>query len=662
MGTVFWEGRPPLRVTLATDQSELARLTLTDQQRRQYHLLLPSDATRLLIHSQLDRPSQEERRWIGVQLFGIHATPSGMPLRAAALALLATLVGVLLIIGGRWLVRRGYGALAAITALALLLRLVMLGQVPPGLDQDELVSMVDAWYLLHTGHDHRGNWLPIGAFEAFGDWISPLLTYLELPLVAVLGHQNPLAGRLVSALAGALAVPAGYALVRVLALPRIAALGTALIIALSPWQITLTRIAIPPALVPLGWLLCILAAVLFVRYAGRRQAFWLALAAGIVLYAYPTMKMLVPLLVAWAVLLALWRHGWSVLRGWLWPALLLGVLWLPFAQVTLFNPASAGRLDRVVIQADTPASWLFAWAQSYGSYFSPAFYYISGDAGFGRFPDGQGVQLAAEAVPVLLGLAVLAWCALGRQTTEADHRPLLNKWDARLLMGAVLLAPLAASFTVRNPHIYRGSAVAPTYALLVGVGIALLWHLRTYLPSQRRRAWQYGLAGLLLALLLAQGGLSYWSYLYQFPPTVAERYQTRLLDTMRYAREHAPAYDAVWVELGTLHQPYIYLIGSYHKPLPDIHRQIELEPGCYNCVAAMGTYHFKAFTHPDWLPTLEAIPDRFGNLAFLVQEWEHEGQCILLVRQGEHLSSEQLAASSDASRPDRCGRAADDQE
>jgi hypothetical protein len=36
-----------------------------------------------------------------------------------------------------------------------------------------------------------------------------------------------------------------------------------------PWQITLTRIAIPPALVPLGWLLCILAAVLLVRLRPR---------------------------------------------------------------------------------------------------------------------------------------------------------------------------------------------------------------------------------------------------------------------------------------------------------------------------------------------------------------------------------------------------------
>ena len=42
------------------------------------------------------------------------------------------------------------------------------------------------------------------------------------------------------------------------------------------------------------WALCVWAAIRFVRDGRRRDALWLALAAGIGLYAYPTMKLAVP--------------------------------------------------------------------------------------------------------------------------------------------------------------------------------------------------------------------------------------------------------------------------------------------------------------------------------------------------------------------------------
>jgi 4-amino-4-deoxy-L-arabinose transferase-like glycosyltransferase len=510
--------------------------------------------------------------------------------------------------------------------LAFALRVVLLAQVPPALEQDELVSLVDAWYLLHTGHDHRGNLLPLGAFEAFGDWISPLLAYLELPLVALLGPLNPYAGRLVTVLAGTLAVPAAYALAGALRLPRVAALGMALVVALSPWQISLTRVAIPPALLPLSLTLCAWAAVHLVQTGTRHAALWLALAVGIGLYAYPTLKLLLPLLVGGAVLLALWQHGWRVARAWLPAALLLGVLWLPFAWLTLANPASSGRLERIMIQADTPGAWLAKWWEGYSSYFSPAFYYLEGDAGFGRFPEGLGVQLPAEVLVLLPGVLALLLTCCG--SGERLRLP-FSRAVAWLLGGLVLAAPLAASLTVRNPHVYRGSAVAPMYALLVGLGIALVWHLLR--QRQRLRA---GLAALWLALLLWQAGHAYAHYMIRYPPTVAERYQDGLLQAMHAADAYAPAYDEVRVDWETLHQPYIYLLAVQPAPSRELSRQLIAHPDYYNRVGRVGRFVFETFDYPDRLPTLEAFPDRFGNPAFVVQEWNDAGTRALLVRQG----------------------------
>ena len=220
-----------------------------------------------------------------------------------------------------WAIARGHGLVVGLTLLGLALRLLWIADSPPLLHRDEAVSLVDAWQLARTGHDHLGHLLPLAAFEAYGDWISPLLTYLLLPWIALVGPQ-PLVARLVVAIFGALAVPCVYGLVRELRLPA-AAPWAALVAALSPWQIFLSRVSIPPALVATCWTLCIWAGIRFVRAGRRRDAIWLAIAAGIGLYSYPPMKLAVPLLLALAWRwrsggMAGARHGAGGRRRWRW--------------------------------------------------------------------------------------------------------------------------------------------------------------------------------------------------------------------------------------------------------------------------------------------------------------------------------------------------------
>lgn len=312
IGRASWKGHAEQQVTLATDAMTVATFAVQDRVRH-YQLVLPPGVRSLRLTTTLHQPPRGDPRWLGVQLYDLRATPSGLPLRAAGDGLLLALALFALILALGWARRRGLSALVLTIALALVLRLALLDRLPPGFFVDETVSVVDAWHLVHTARDHLGHLLPLGAFEAFGDWISPLLTYLELPFVAFLGPV-PLAGRLATALAGALAVPAGYALARSLDLPRVAAALTALVVALSPWQIFLSRVAIPPALVPVGVTLCLWAGVRFIRRGDRAAALWLALAGGLALYAYPTLKLLVPLLIALAALLAVRCHSWAALR------------------------------------------------------------------------------------------------------------------------------------------------------------------------------------------------------------------------------------------------------------------------------------------------------------------------------------------------------------
>jgi hypothetical protein len=525
-----WPGRQPPQITLASDGGALAAFVAPDQART-YRLLLPPDAGALMLRSTVEQPPGRDPRWLGVQLLGLEATASGWPMRAALDALKIALASLPLTLIATWSVRRGYAVVAALTGLGLLLRMIQLTHVPSGFFQDEAVSLVDAWHLAQTGRDHLGYFLPLGALEAFGDWISPLFTFLAVPVVALFG-PSLLAGRLLAAILGALAIPAVYGLARALRLPKMAALCVALVVAISPWQILRTRVATPPALVPLCWTLLLWAALLFVRRGGRREALWLALAAGLGIYSYPTMKLAVPVLTGLAIVLAFVRlrgdrrttnderrttnenqeprtkipishppspfpHPLSlrsIARSWLPAALLLTLLWMPLASVTLLNPDSAMRAQSKLLRAETPIVWLTQWAAGYASYFLPAFYYQTGDPSNGM--PGQGVQLPVEAPLALLGLGVLLWRAVrGDWRLEIGdwyrrtEQPLLSNLQLRtdywLVLGALLIAPLPASLMFPNPHLTRALIAAPGYALLVGLGLAALLPGRRTTNDQR---------------------------------------------------------------------------------------------------------------------------------------------------------------------------------
>jgi hypothetical protein len=631
-----WPGRQPSQIALASDGGALAAFAAQDQARI-YRLLLPPSAGVLLLRATVAQPPGRDPRWLGVQLLGLEATATGWPVRAAQSALLVALASVPLALVAAWSIRRGYALVAALTGLGLLLRAVQLTRVPPGFFQDEAVSLVDAWHLAQTGRDHLGHFLPLGALEAFGDWISPLFTYLAVPVVALFG-PSLLAGRLLAAALGALAIPAGYGLARALRLPRTASLCVALCVALSPWQILRTRVATPPALAPLCWTLLLWAALLFVRRGGRREAVWLALAAGAGVYAYPTMKLAAPLLTALAVVLAFRRlrgerrpatddHGSrdqetgdgrpetgdqpsrdyglrttdygrdatrntrhatlrSIGRSWLPAALLLALIWLPLAAVTLLNPDSAMRAQSKLLRADTLVAWLSQWAAGYTGYFLPAFYYQTGDPSNGM--PGQGVQLPVEAPLVLLGLGALLWKILdwGPAHRRSNINNLKSKMEWWLLAGALLIAPLPASLMFPNPHLTRALIAAPGYALLVGLGVAALlpsrrsaiFRPRSSLSSSllaKAPAWviRLVLPALVAAALLWQGGLRFGDYLREFPGVISAKYQDGMFEAMRAAVQLAPHYDEVWID-DRMTFPYIFVLAA--QPMPPAQAQAEI--------------------------------------------------------------------------------------
>lgn len=131
--------------------------------------------------------------------------------------------------------------LVAIVVLALALRTFKLAQYPIGLYSDEAVFGYNAYSLIQEGRDEYGRFWPI-SFESFGDWKPPMQGWLAIPFVWLLG-LNETAVRLPSALLGTATVVIIFLLAKIFFKSERTALLTALLLAINPWHIFMSRIA-----------------------------------------------------------------------------------------------------------------------------------------------------------------------------------------------------------------------------------------------------------------------------------------------------------------------------------------------------------------------------------------------------------------------------------
>jgi len=121
----------------------------------------------------------------------------------------------------------------AILIIAVLLRVWNLTDFPPSLNWDEASLGYNAYSLLKTGRDEWGMIMPT-ILRAFGDYKLPVYSYMAVPWQMIFG-QTVVAIRLVSVLAGVLTVLVVY---------RLGGKWAALVAAVIPWSVFLSRIAL----------------------------------------------------------------------------------------------------------------------------------------------------------------------------------------------------------------------------------------------------------------------------------------------------------------------------------------------------------------------------------------------------------------------------------
>lgn len=378
-----------------------------------------------------------------------------------------------------------------IVLIAIVLRFWSLGATPPSPDWDEAALGYNAYSILKTGRDEYGTFLP-RTLRSFDDYKPPLYAYLSIPPIAIFGLST-WAVRLPSAVMGVLAVVGTYFLVIELLrgqkgkgeqkirgmLPETFAALTSFLLAISPWHLQFSRIAFEANT---GVTLNIWGLFAFLR--GLRSLPWMVASAfffGLSLYAYHSERVFVPLLLI--IVSVLWRKelfadvkklAIGVIVGILTVAPLLPVV-LDNTSVTRLKGTSSlsdqtGLLMRSVAKLEDDRKsgnitgalfdnrrivYAKTLIDGYMSHFSLRWLFLVGDNDRHHAPD-NGVLYLWELPFFLWGIYAI-WKNGGRV--------------ASLLLGWILIAPIAASPTSETPHAIRTLVLLPALQLCTAMGI-----------------------------------------------------------------------------------------------------------------------------------------------------------------------------------------------
>jgi 4-amino-4-deoxy-L-arabinose transferase-like glycosyltransferase len=458
--------------------------------------------------------------------------------------------------------------LLLILLLAAFLRLFKLGQIsPPGFNQDEAVNAWNAWCLLKTGKDQTGASWPIFYLRTFGSNNTPLYIYSMIPFLAA-GGLSIWTARFVSVFFGILCVSVIY-YIGCRLFDRRVGLMAALLLALNPWHLNLSRWAIEAGICPLLGIVPL--AVLL--WAGMPlsnnerpvpKPLIAALAGaitGICCYGYWAARIFIP---AFLVLLALvnlpeWlrclktRKGLSAVT-----AFIVGFLIFfgPLAWQHIFHPEGIARrlqFQRLWDQNVSFSGKLLAVASRYVNHFSPDFLFIRGDHYEIQAPAVSGEFHWYSCPLMILGLAALLW-------------KLRSSRSARVLLALIAAYPLGDCFSrALSIHALRSSPGLCSLILLASVGAvsAADW--------LRKRNIKLFLTAVII-FVIAVFTLNI-RYLYHFYGEYNRRseiyllFHTDLMDACKWLKPRLDDFDAVFCTTEDLNMPYVvFLVALNYDP------------------------------------------------------------------------------------------------
>ena len=362
---------------------------------------------------------------------------------------------------------------------ALFIRTYRLGEIPSGFHVDEVKVGWNAYSILKTGKDDWGKAWQLH-YNSFGDFRPTGYFYLTIPSITIFG-LNEFAVRFPSAFFGALtAVPLFY-FVNLLAKNKNVSYLSSLLLAFSPWHITLSR-ATSEGIVSVFFVI-IGIYFFFVSLTKSRKTYFISSSFFLVssYFFHHSARLLTPLFIL-IIFIFNPKVSFKISSVKKWSLFLiigLFVLTATFAsnkeargrlsQVSIFNDLGIRHLrDKLpfeegqnkVFTARAFHNKLVLWGtrfvDEYSQYFSAKFLLSSGEAKPSRYNTvGNGVLTYAEFLFLIVGLIYIA-------KNKFSYLPFL----------LLLIAPFPAAMTTEDsPNLHRSILMIPFIATICAFGL-----------------------------------------------------------------------------------------------------------------------------------------------------------------------------------------------
>lgn len=407
--------------------------------------------------------------------------------------------------------------LLIILAIGLFLRAYNISNNPPSLNWDEVSHGYNAYSILKTGKDEWGERFPL-IFRAYGDYKLPIYIYLSVLPIKIFG-LNALGVRFISILAGGGLIMVSYFLGKKLAGGKLGGLTAALLTAVMPWSLFLSRVAVEANLAAflfsLGWLL------FFNSQPLLSALFW-----GLSVYTYNSARVLVPIS-GLIMLISLFIKKKYRQAG---AIILIFIIFLIPVATQFLNQTGQARfywvniIDQGVVNQinqrrgdsdlpfiltkvlyNRPTYFVTTAAKNYLKHFSPNWLFIQGGENYQFSFPNHGLIYLVSAPFLIVGIYFLfklkKWLWLS--WLFISFIPSAITKDSPHVLRSILLLPLPMVFSslglikvkewVKPRSKLKGWAIVVVFVIINLVSMSVWW--RQYWNIYRENyswAWQYG--------------------------------------------------------------------------------------------------------------------------------------------------------------------------
>ena len=511
--------------------------------------------------------------------------------------------------------------LVGILLISASLRLIELSTIPSGFSWDEAAIGYNGYGILTSRRDEWLERLPI-SFRSFGDYKAPVAIYLNTISSAIFG-LSVWSTRFPMAMAGIVTTLMSYLLGTVIFKSKRIGLVSALMTAVSPWNIHFSRIAFDS-----GIAVAFSAVGFWLFFKGLRQDSWKKLLYWLVsgsffvvsIYAYHSTKMFIPLAL---VVLAIWFRSHLISNWKITTISIIAsiVMLLPLANEMMFgNAAERFFMTSTFTQASESEHPIQLIGSQFLSHFSPSFLLFGGGDDNYRHANGVfGVLSYLEVIGIILGLLFLMHSTFVMlKTTDRSKNGIFTDHNRRIVLiwTLVLLALVPSAVSEGAPSSNRAHGVVPFIQIIASVGIVtFIQSMTNHLKTKHSKIVEWILYAILLVFVLIQTGLYVTSYRTIYRTVAGDDFQEGLLQAMQVSRQYESQVDRV-VLTSAPGQVYIYAL--FVKQLTPFQWQH----------GALSNYTFKEI---DWavdqnlsntllIGSPEEIPIEEAD--FLIESWE----------------------------------------